>query len=503
MTTTPLDRPERDRRALTGQRTGLERRVGDRRAATAMVEIERRHLPDRRVSSDRRQSGGRRRGERALTRTPVVLVVSDERSDARGVRRLVDSLADEHFALEAVDRRAALERVGSGDVDAVLLDLGPGADLEAFIELARASASMPFVLLSPSDDPRLALEAMRAGAQDYLVKGNFNGPILGRTLRYAIERQRVRSALQDQLLRDELTGLYNRRGFTTLAAQDMRLAKRGKQDLLLAFADLDDLKGINDTLGHAEGDRALRDVAGILRGTFRESDLLARIGGDEYAVLVRGCEPNAVQVLRHRLNEELLQFHRRGKRRYRISISLGFAHAAGASVTSVESLLRRADRALYREKRRRDGPGRAVAPRMDVRRPYDARPIDILLVEDNVHDTELAQVALRRSRLQNRLAVVNDGMEALAYVRREPPDVILLDLDLPNKHGSQVLTELRGDPELADLPVLILTSPDSDRGQLDELRPDGYLTKPIDFDGLAEAVSAVANLGFTIVKLPA
>ncbi|HUK64654.1 MAG TPA: diguanylate cyclase, partial [Dongiaceae bacterium] len=283
-----------------------------------------------------------------------------------------------------------------------------------------------------------------------------------------------------------------------LAAQDVRLARRGKQDLLLAFADLDDLKVINDTLGHAEGDRALRDVAGVLRSTFRESDLVARIGGDEYAVLVRGCEPNAVVVLRHRLNEELINFHRRAKRRYRLSISLGFAHAAGSGITSVEGLLRRADRALYREKRRG-----AVEPGRDVERPYNARPIDILLVEDNVHDTERAQSALQRWRLQNRLAVVSDGVEALEYARREPPDVILLDLDLPRKLGREVLTELRGDPELADLPVVVLTSPDADRGPLEDLHPDGYLVKPIDFDRLAQAVQAVANLGFTIVKLPA
>ncbi|HUL02829.1 MAG TPA: diguanylate cyclase [Gemmatimonadales bacterium] len=498
MTASPLDRPERERRAITGQRTGLDRRVGERRLVATIVEPERRRVPDRRAAGDRRQSGGRRRGEQASQRNPVVLFVGDERSESRGVRRAVEWLADEHFALETVEgRAAAADRIMSGDIDAVLLEIPPGEGLDAFTELSRAGSSTPFVLLSPSEDSQLALDAVRAGAQDYLVKGRFDGPQLARTMRYAIERQRVRSALQNQLLRDELTGLYNRRGFTTLAAQDVRLARRGKQDLLLAFADLDDLKVINDTLGHAEGDRALRDVAGILRNTFRESDLVARIGGDEYAVLVRGCEPNAVVVLRHRLNEELISFHRRAKRRYRIAISLGFAHAAGSGVTSVENLLRRADRALYREKRRGAGPGK------DVRRPYDARPIDILLVEDNVHDTAVAQEALRRSRLQNRLAVVSDGIEALAYVRREPPDVILLDLDLPRKPGRDVLTELRGDPELADLPVLILTSPDADRAPLEALHPDGYLVKPIDFERLTQAVQAVANLGFTIVKLTA
>jgi diguanylate cyclase (GGDEF)-like protein len=498
MTVSPLNRPEGERRGLTSQRSGLDRRVGERRVAPSLVETERRSIADRRVTGDRRQTGGRRRGERGANRTPVVLFVGDDRKDSRSTVRMVESLMDEQFALETVEgRSAAHERIMSGAVDAVLLELTPGGGLGAFTELARAGSSIPFVLLAPSDDPDLALQAVRAGAQDYLVKGRFDGPHLAQTMLYAIERQRARSALQDQLLRDELTGLYNRRGFTMLAAQDVRLARRSKQDILVAFADLDDLKIINDSLGHAEGDRALKDVAGILRSTFRESDLVARIGGDEYAVLVRGCEPNAIVVLRHRLNEELISFQRRAKRRYRLSISLGFAHATASSITSVESLLRRADRALYREKRR----GEEVAK--DVRQPYNARPIDILLVEDNVHDTELAQSALQRSRLQNRLAVVSDGIEALNYVRREPPDVILLDLDLPRKHGREVLTELRGDPELADLPVVVLTSPDVDRGPLEDLHPDGYLVKPIDFDRLAQAVQSVANLGFTIVKLTA
>src|SRR5207244_8114289 len=101
----------------------------------------------------------------------------------------------------------------------------------------------------------------------------------------------------DMGLVDELTGLYNRRGFLTLATRDLRLARRGDETLLVAFADMDDLKSVNDTSGHAVGDRALRDTAGLLRQTFRESDLVARIGGDEYAVLVRHAKSETAGVL--------------------------------------------------------------------------------------------------------------------------------------------------------------------------------------------------------------
>jgi diguanylate cyclase (GGDEF)-like protein len=511
ITASPFDRPEGDRRSAPGRRSRLERRVGERRLAALPATAERREAADRRAAAERRRQAGRRRAELDLPGVPVVLYVGGDRSDARFLERLLDAIPEERFRLEAVEQHAAaLERISRGDVDAVLLDLGPGGGLGAFRALAGAGASAPFVIVSAAEDQRRALEAVRAGAQDFLVKGRFDGPLLARAVRYAIERHRLRNRLEDELLLDDLTGLYNRRGFATLATQDLRLARRGREDLLLAFADLDDLKVINDTWGHAAGDRALRDVAGVLRRTFRDSDLMARIGGDEYAVLVRGCEPNAVATLRERLNDELHDLHRRAKRPYRISTSLGFARAAGATVPSVESLLRRADRALYREKRRRDLQNAKAAGRAAVRRPYEARPIDILLIEDDPTDAELAHLALQRARVQNRLAVVRDGTDGLAYVRGEPPfagiprpDVVLLDLNLPGRDGRAVLAELRHDPELADLPVVVLTSSGAEQGSLAELRPDGYLVKPVDFDRLTQAVQAVANLGFTIVKLPA
>jgi two-component system, cell cycle response regulator len=442
----------------------------------------------------------------------VVLFVGE---DARPVQDLLDaSSPGERFELEAVDRRsAALERLDRGDIDVVLLDSALPRGLQTFADPSATRPVPPVLVLSRSDDERRALEAVRAGAQDYLVEGRFDGPRLARALRYAVERHRLRSALRDLLLSDDLTGLYNRRGFVTLATQDMRLARRARQDLLVAFADVDDLKRINDTSGHADGDQALRDVAGILRRTFRDSDLIARIGGDEFAVLVRAAEPDSVEVLRKRLNDELHGFGRRAKRGHRISISLGFAHSAAAGVTSVENLLRRADAALYREKRRRDtetGRGEAPQPAGAAGVQYAVRPIDILLVEDEPTDIELTKLALRRGKVQNRLWIVTDGVEALAFLRREPPyaavslpDVVLLDLNLPSKDGRQVLREIREDPELRDIPVVILTATNGEHAELEPLHPDAFLTKPVDFDRLAHAVGSVASLGFTIVKLPA
>jgi diguanylate cyclase (GGDEF)-like protein len=427
---------------------------------------------------------------------------------------LLNASPSDHFELETVDQpSAAIERLSRGDVDAALLDLSLPRGLEAVAELSAAAQPAPFLVLSQLEDERLGLQAVRAGAQDYLVKGRLNSQVLVHAVRCAIERDRVRRNLRDLSLLDDLTGLYNRRGFVTLATQEVRVARREKQMLLLAFGDLDDFKRINDTLGHAEGDKALRDVGGILRRTFRESDVIARIGGDEFAVLVRGAEANTVETLRRRLNEHLQQFNRRAKRRYAIEISMGFARRAAGNVAAVEGLLRGADRALYNQKRRRNAEsGTGQASRADgiERRPSEAPAIDILLVEDNPEDVALARLALQRAKVQNRLSVVADGVEALAFLRGEapfqgvsPPDVVLLDLKLPKKDGRAVLQEMRQDRQLRGIPVVILTATDEEHTRLEALHPDAFLTKPVDFVRLAEAVRSVASLGLTIVKLPA
>ena len=252
----------------------------------------------------------------ARTRPAVVLFVGEDGSDARLLQELLNASPAARFELETVNEpQAAIERMSRGDIDATLLDLSLPRALQAVADLAAAGPPAPVLVLSPVEDERLGVQAVRAGAQDFLVKGRLDSQVLVHAVRYAIERHRLGSTLRDLSLLDDLTGLYNRRGFVTLASQDVRLARRERQNLLLAFGDLDGLKRINDTLEHAQGDEALRDVAGILIRTFRESDLIARIGGDEFAVLVRNAEANSVEVLRHRLNDQLQQFNRRARLR--------------------------------------------------------------------------------------------------------------------------------------------------------------------------------------------
>ncbi len=120
------------------------------------------------------------------------------------------------------------------------------------------------------------------------------------------ERKQTEKVIQNLSITDELTSLLNRRGFFTLAEQQIKIARRTGREMVLLFADLDKLKWINDTWGHAEGDRALCEVGKILKNTFRESDIIARIGGDEFVMLaVETPQSNAEILIKDHLQDEL------------------------------------------------------------------------------------------------------------------------------------------------------------------------------------------------------
>ena len=141
----------------------------------------------------------------------------------------------------------------------------------------------------------------------------------------------------------------------------------------------------------------------------------------------------------------------------------------------------------------------------------DARPIEVLLVEDNPGDVRLTREALKDGKVSNNLSVAPDGVEALRFLRREGayaeaprPDVVLLDLNLPKKDGRQVLQEMKADPSLRTIPVVILTSSEAERDIAGayELQANCYITKPVDLDQFITVVRSIEDFWFSIVKLP-
>jgi len=140
-----------------------------------------------------------------------------------------------------------------------------------------------------------------------------------------------------------------------------------------------------------------------------------------------------------------------------------------------------------------------------------ARPIEIMLVEDNPADVRLTRETLKEGKVRNHLHVVSDGVEALAWLRREGkftdaarPDVILLDLNLPKKDGREVLAEIKGDRDLGRIPVIVLTISQAEQDILEayDLRANCFISKPIDLDEFIKVVRSIEDFWLTIVKLP-
>jgi diguanylate cyclase (GGDEF)-like protein len=171
-------------------------------------------------------------------------------------------------------------------------------------------------------------------------------------------QKRHEEELRALSLVDDLTGLNNRRGFLTLAQQQIKMARRNKRELVLLFVDMDDFKHINDRHGHQQGDVALQRAARVLRATFRDSDIIARLGGDEFVVLAAdtGTSASIVERLRH----ELAVRNESDGLPYTLSFSVGAARFDPEDPPTIEELLHTADSMLYEQKRQRRSPHATV-----------------------------------------------------------------------------------------------------------------------------------------------
>ena len=171
------------------------------------------------------------------------------------------------------------------------------------------------------------------------------------------ERKRREEHTRVLTVTDELTGLHNRRGFVAIAEQQLKLARRNHTPLHISFIDLDGMKAINDRFGHAVGDQALKDTAAVLRASFRDSDVLARVGGDEFVVLTIGADNQAMKLIQERLFAAVAKANREAQHPYALSLSLGVVACDIESGATLDQMIEEADRRMYQakgEKRRAD-----------------------------------------------------------------------------------------------------------------------------------------------------
>ena len=281
-------------------------------------------------------------------------------SDDR-LRQLIDLAQDVVFTWDLEGRLTTLNKAGEQQLgyaagEAIgrsMFELLPesGHDhLRELLAAARGGArrqSEEMTLVSRTG-AELVFEVNLSGVQ----RGGATVEIFG-IARDVTARRRQEDALRSLTLVDELTGLYNRRGFQTLAERHLALAVRKRRGVFLLFCDLDGLKQINDTWGHREGDRALVDTATLLRQSFRSADIIARLGGDEFTVFPLEASDESGDRLIGRLAENVDAHNAGAGRSYRLAMSVGIARFEPGSAWTMEQLLEEADRRLYADKRRR------------------------------------------------------------------------------------------------------------------------------------------------------
>jgi diguanylate cyclase (GGDEF)-like protein len=169
-------------------------------------------------------------------------------------------------------------------------------------------------------------------------------------IRHIARQQQLENALRELATVDELTQVLNRRGFRAIADDHLRLAKRLKKGLNCLFMDLNGFKRINDTLGHNVGDRALVETARVLKSTFRDTDLVARVGGDEFVVLAIETGPGNADRLMARLQEKLSAANAQAGRQYKLSLCIGAARYEPGQECAIGDLVARADSLMYEQK---------------------------------------------------------------------------------------------------------------------------------------------------------
>lgn len=348
---------ERLRERVEGRRETSTHPMRGLRRDGSVIEVE--------VYSRRTMHGGRP----AVTGTMVDVTERrrEERANAtreQRYREMVEYAADAVFTCDLQGRLTSLNRAGeeltgypSAEIcGSSLIDLVVPAQGKALQELIerqirdRTEAKRELEIVTRTGERRIVEISSRV-----IQREGVAAEILG-IARDMTERNRQEQALRSLTLVDDLTQLYNRRGFLTLADRHLKLAVRKKQSVFLLFADVDGLKAINDTFGHMAGDRALADTAEILRRSFRSADIIARLGGDEFTVFPIEASGASADLLIGRLNEHVeAHNNEHAERGYRLALSVGIARLEPDASWTIDQLLEQADRALYSQKRRRSG----------------------------------------------------------------------------------------------------------------------------------------------------
>lgn len=354
-----------------------------------------------------------------------VILVEDDEDDFIITRDLLSEIGKDRFDLEWVNSfGAALETMGSDQPDVYLVDyhLGEHSGMEFLREAMANGCRAPVILLTGRGNHEVDVEAMKAGAADYLIKGHIDPPSLERSIRYAVERKQAEARLAYMAQYDYLTGLANRTLLMDRLTRALARAERSDQQMGLLFLDLDRLKDINDTLGHDVGDRLLKDVAGRLSGCVRKVDTVARLGGDEFAIVLEGISHvgNVTTVAQKILDVIAQPFTLNGQEVF-VTVSIGITVYPFVN-DNIDNLLKDTDAAMYSAKKQGGNCYRVYTSDMN------AKAFERLSLETSLrHALERKELVLYYQPKMNLSTGKTSGMEAL--LRWNHPEMGLVPPD--------------------------------------------------------------------------
>jgi diguanylate cyclase (GGDEF)-like protein len=293
-------------------------------------------------------------------KTIRILLVDDDEDDYLILRDyLVELSGQSKYALDwAQTYQAGLTQILRANHDIYLVDhyLGAFSGLDLLQEAVQAGCQAPVIMVTGQSDREIDQAALVAGATDYLVKSQIDGQLLERSIRYALERNRLLKKIRELAVRDALTGLYNRRELHRFLDYEFIKSRRYNHSFSLLLMDIDHFKEINDRFGHRTGDEILQQVAHALLNNSRGCDLAARYGGDEFIIVLpetpasqawygaervrKVIESLTIQVINENgLSENIA-----------ITLSIGVAEYPG-DADSGDALIDKADQGLYQAKR--------------------------------------------------------------------------------------------------------------------------------------------------------
>lgn len=290
---------------------------------------------------------------------PKVLIINDNLEEMSVTENLL--LEEDRYTFrvdKATTVEDSLECLSQKKYNAILLDLGLHGynGLEALTKLNGEVINTPVIITTETNDMSLGHRAIQIGAHDFLEKEGLTSRALVSSILFSIERQKRSDDMRNELFTDELTQVYNRRGFITLGQQQLKIAKRFDQPAAVLFVDIDDLKPINDELGHEYGDMALLKVATGLMETCRDSDIVGRMGGDEFAVFMTNTDILQAEILKDRIYNVIRNKHL-PECDIRLSVSIGVSCYEAKKLPTLLSMLAAADELMYKvKKEKRMGP---------------------------------------------------------------------------------------------------------------------------------------------------